>query len=239
MSGNRKADAAGPGFEQTGVWVFDLDNTLYPADCNLFAQVDQRMGSFIAKELGVPFAYARHLQKSYYRQFGTTLSGLMQVHKMPPEPFLEYVHDIDLACVPELPALKAAIARLPGRKLIFTNGSRRHAERVASKLGVIDEFEDICSIETCEFVPKPEAEAFERMARHHGVAPQNAAMFEDMPHNLEAPHALGMTTVLVHSDFFDHPVQAKIKTWVEPPEHVHHMTDDLTGFLDGIAPDST
>src|SRR5215472_6980896 len=97
------------GFEQTRVWVFDLDNTLYPATCNLFAQVDRRMGEFIARLLGVPFVYARHLQKSYYRQFGTTLSGLMQVHKIDPEPFLDYVHDIDLSVVPELPALAKAI----------------------------------------------------------------------------------------------------------------------------------
>lgn len=225
------------GFEVTGVWVFDLDNTLYPAECNLFAQVDQRMGSFISKELGIPFAEARHLQKAYYRQFGTTLAGLMQVHKMAPEPFLEFVHDIDLTCVPELPELKAAIGRLPGRKLIFTNGSRRHAERVAEKLGVLEEFEEICSIETCEFVPKPEPEAFDRMVKRHGVAPRNAAMFEDLPHNLEAPHVLGMTTVLVHSSYNDHPIQAKIKSWQDPPEHVHHMTDDLVRFLKGLKRD--
>ncbi len=222
------------GFESTRIWVFDLDNTLYPAECNLFAQVDQRMGAFIARELGVPLPYARHLQKSYYRQFGTTLSGLMQVHKMSPDAFLDYVHDIDLTCVPELPDLKNAIDALPGRKIIFTNGSTRHAERVAAKLGVADCFEAICSIETCEFVPKPEAEAFDRMVRHHGVAPDQAAMFEDMPHNLEAPHDLGMTTVLVHSEFYDHPIQAKIKTWTEPPDHVHHMTDDLTRFLEPL-----
>lgn len=225
------------GFRATEVWVFDLDNTLYPAECNLFAQVDQRMGEFIAKQLGVPFAQARHLQKEYYRQFGTTLSGLMKVHKMSPEPFLDYVHDIDLTCVPELPELKSAINRLPGRKLIFTNGSRRHAERVAGKLGVLEEFEDICSIETCEFVPKPEAEAFDRMVKHHGFKSEQAAMFEDMPHNLEAPHVLGMTTVLVHSEFYDHPVQKKIKQWAEPPDHVHHMTDDLIGFLQGVQRD--
>lgn len=226
--------AARRGFDQTIVWVFDLDNTLYPAECNLFAQVDQRMGSFIAKQLGVPFEYARHLQKSYYRQYGTTLSGLMQVHGMDPGPFLDYVHDIDLACVPERPDLAEAIERLPGRKLIFTNGSRRHAERVAEKLGVLDRFEDICSIETCAYVPKPEAEAFDHMVRRHGVSSDRSAMFEDMPHNLEAPHALGMTTVLVHSDYVDHPAQLKVKTWQELPEHVHHLTRDLCGFLQAI-----
>src|SRR5690606_6451069 len=105
--------------------------------------------------------------KSYYRKFGTTLSGLMQLHGMEPGPFLEYVHDIDLACVPEHLDLAAALARLPGRKLIFTNGSRRHAERVAEKLGILDQFEDICSIEACEYVPKPQPEAFDRMVRRH------------------------------------------------------------------------
>ncbi len=219
-------------FERTAVWIFDLDNTLYPADCNLFAQVDRRMGEFIAKELGLPFAQARHLQKSYYYQFGTTLSGLMQVHGMKPESFLDYVHDIDLTVVEEHPDLADAISRLPGRKLIFTNGSRRHAERVADKLGVLKCFEDICSIETCAFIPKPKPEAFDLMVKHHGVDATEAAMFEDMPHNLEAPHALGMTTVLVHSiDPGDHPATKTIKGWAEPPEHVHHLTDDLNAFL--------
>ncbi len=185
------------------------------------------MSAYIAKMLGVPVPYARHLQKSYYRQFGTTLSGLMQVHKMDPHAFLEYVHDIDLSVVPEAPELRREIERLPGRKLIFTNGSRRHAERVAEKLGVLDLFEGICDIAACEFVPKPEAEAFDRMVRRHGVAPNEAAMFDDMPMNLEAPHALGMTTVLVHSSYVDHPVQEAMKRWTSVPEHIHHMTEDL------------
>lgn len=225
----------GRGFERTNVWVFDLDNTLYPAECNLFAQVDQRMGDFIANLLGVPFDYARHLQKSYYRQFGTTLAGLMRVHGITPEPFLEYVHDIDLSGVPELPRLAAAISALPGRRLIFTNGSRRHAERVAERLGILHLFEDICDIAACEFVPKPSADAFDRMVRLHEIEPTSAAMFEDLPINLEAPHVLGMTTVLVHSSYVDHPAQLKVRTWTQLPEHIHHMTTDLQGFLEGLA----
>ena len=217
------------------VWIFDLDNTLYPAECNLFAQVDQRMGEFIAKELGVPFDYARHLQKSYYRQFGTTLAGLMRVHKMNPEPFLDYVHDIDVSVVPDAPELRAAIDRLPGRKLIFTNGSRAHAERVAGKLGVLDLFEGISDIASCRFEPKPSAAAFEYMIEHHGVESEAAAMFEDMPQNLEVPHKLGMATVLVHSTYMDHPIQRDMRTWSTLPEHVHHLTDDLTAFLQQIA----
>ena len=182
------------GFQRTDAWIFDLDNTLYPAECNLFAQVDHRMGAFIAHYLGVPYAHARHLQKSYYRQFGTTLAGLMAVHKLDPAEFLAYVHDIDLSVVAEAPELRAAIAALDGRRLIYTNGSRLHAERVASKLGVLD-------------------------------------LFEDMPMNLAAPHDLGMTTVLVHSSYVDHPIQEQMKTWTELPDHIHHMTLDLVAFL--------
>jgi putative hydrolase of the HAD superfamily len=227
-------NAAPPGLERTRVWVFDLDNTLYPADCNLFAQVDHRMGEFIQKYLGVPYEYARHLQKSYYRQFGTTLAGLMKIHKMEPAAFLEYVHDIDLTPVPEHPELAAAIEALPGRKLIFTAGSRRHAENVAAKLGVLHLFEDICDIVATAYIPKEQREAYDHMISAHGVTPHEAAMFEDMPHNLVAAHDLGMTTVLVHSSYMDHPAQANIKTWDRPPEHVHHMTEDLAAFLSEV-----
>jgi putative hydrolase of the HAD superfamily len=219
------------GFDATQAWVFDLDNTLYKAECNLFAQVDQKMGEFIANFLGVPFEYARHLQKSYYRQFGTTLSGLMKVHKMRPEAFLDYVHDIDLAVVPEHPELAAAIEQLPGRRLIFTNGTRAHAERVAGKLGILHLFEDIYDIVASDYVPKPQAGPYSDFLKRHGVSPKAAAMFEDMPHNLAAPHALGMTTVLVHSSYVDHPIQLEIRKWTEPPEHIHHMTENLTQFL--------
>jgi putative hydrolase of the HAD superfamily len=251
MAGNAASSASAPNptswserlghkpsrwFEATATWIFDLDNTLYPAECNLFAEVDHRMSAYIAKMLGVPVPYARHLQKSYYRQFGTTLSGLMQVHKMDPHAFLEYVHDIDLSVVPDAPELRREIERLPGRKLIFTNGSHRHAERVAEKLGVLDLFEGICDIAACEFVPKPEAEAFDRMVRRHGVTPREAAMFDDMPMNLGAPHALGMTTVLVHSSYMDHPVQEAMKRWTSVPEHIHHLTENLQVFLEGIGP---
>jgi len=229
-------EASRRGFERTKVWVFDLDNTLYPADCNLFLEVDQRMGEFIARFLGVPFAYARHLQKTYYRQFGTTLSGLMHVHGIDPKAFLDYVHDIDLGPVRAHPELAGAIDKLPGRKLIFTNGSRRHAERVAGKLGVLQCFESIFDICDANYVPKPEARCYDHFCRARGVEASASAMFEDIPHNLKAPHALGMTTVLVRSDAnHDHPLQQMIRAWAEPPEHVHHMTFDLAGFLEGVA----
>jgi putative hydrolase of the HAD superfamily len=222
-------------FEGTQVWIFDLDNTLYPIECNLFAQVDQRMGEFIARFLGVPFEYARHLQKSYYRQFGTTLCGLMQVHRMDPKPFLDYVHDLDLSGLAEHPELAARIACLPGRKLIFTNGSRAHAERVAGKLGILDLFEAIFDICDAGYVPKPSPASYDHFLKVHAISAQVSAMFEDVPGNLEAPHALGMTTVLVHAGGeHPHPVQQKIREWVEPPAHIHYMTTNLATFLAGI-----
>src|SRR5690606_770011 len=137
-----------------------LDNTLYPAECNLFAQVDQRMGEFISIYLDIPFAEARKLQKGYYRSYGTTLSELMAVHGLKPEKFLEYVHDIDVSAVERAPRLGAAIETLPGRKFIFTNGSRRHAENVAGALGILEIFDDIFDIGTADYIPKPDIAAY-------------------------------------------------------------------------------
>jgi putative hydrolase of the HAD superfamily len=225
------------GFDHVDTWVFDLDNTLYPADCNLFAEVDQRMGAFIAKYLGVPVPYARHLQKAYYRQFGTTLAGMMRVHNMDPKAFLDYVHDIDLSPISENKALAAALEKLPGRKKIFTAGSHRHAERVAGKLGILDQFVSITDIVDTHYVPKSEPAAYATFVQSKGVEPKRSAMFEDMPHNLEPAHAIGMATVLVHSSaIYDSPVQKKIRAWTAKPDYVHHMTDNLTVFLNGLLP---
>jgi putative hydrolase of the HAD superfamily len=234
----RQNDPAARRFDDIDTWVFDLDNTLYPSECNLFAQVDERMGAFVARFLGVPQPYARHLQKSYYRQFGTTLNGLMKIHKMEPKPFLDYVHDIDLSVIPPAPELRAAIHKLPGRKIIYTNGTVAHAERVAAQIGILDLFEGVCDIVACDYCPKPEAEAFATFVARHAVTPQRAAMFEDMPQNLEVPHAIGMTTVLIQSTYIDHPAQLKARQWSEQPAHIHHMTTDLAGFLHAIVPAS-
>lgn len=213
-------------------WIFDLDNTLYPAECNLFAQIDQRMGAFISKFLDVDAKEAKRVQKDYYHRYGTTLNGLMIEHKLAPERYLDFVHDIDLAPVATSPELAAAIQMLPGDKYIFTNGSRRHAERVAEKLGILYLFEDIFDIVSGEYVPKPSAEAYDRFLKAHGVNATGSAMFEDLPHNLEAPHKLGMATVLVHSTYEDHPSQKQIKEWRVLPPHIHHITADLQSFLE-------
>jgi putative hydrolase of the HAD superfamily len=221
-------------FAHVEAWVFDLDNTLYPADCNLFAQIDKRMGEFIMRSLGLPFDQAQALREAYYYQHGTTLAGLVRLHGVAPDDFLDYVHDIDLGAVLPSPELAAALASLPGRKFIFTNGSRNHAEAVAMRLGVSGQFDDICDIHALDYIyPKPMREAYERFITAHGVVARQAAMFDDLPHNLETAHALGMTTVLVHG-LTDHPEHQAIAGWTELPPHIHHRTDMLAPFLAAI-----
>ena len=223
------------GFGHVETWVFDLDNTLYPADCDLFAQIDRRMGTFIAEAFGLKLEEAHALRQRYYVEHGTTLAGLVQLHGVSPDAFLDYVHDIDLAAVSPAPELAAAIGALPGRKFVFTNGSRKHAEAVATRLGVIDRFEAIYDIHALDYIhPKPTREAFDRFVKAHGIAAPRAAMFDDLPHNLATAHAIGMTTVLVdcRSARPEHQASAG---WTALPDHIHHRTERLAPFLDAIA----
>jgi len=222
------------GFGHVETWVFDLDNTLYPADCDLFAQIDRRMGAFIAEQLGLPLDEAHELRHRYYAEHGTTLAGLVQLHGICPDTFLDYVHDIDLNSVVAAPDLAAAIDGLPGRKFVFTNGSRKHAEAVAARLGVLDHFEDIFDIHALDYIhPKPTREAYDRFVKAHGIAAGGAAMFDDLPHNLETAHAIGMTTVLVdcRSARPEHQASAG---WTDLPAHIHHRTGALAPFLAAI-----
>jgi len=219
------------GFGHVKTWIFDLDNTLYPADCNLFAQIDQRMGSFIAEYLDLSFADARLIQKKYYFEYGTTLSGLMKEHGLAPKTYLDYVHDIDLSVVKPSLTLEASLAALPGRRLIFTNGSRTHGTNVAERLGVLHLFDDVFDIGAANYIPKPDARAYDTLLKAHDINATRAAMFEDMPQNLVEPHDLGMTTILVESDFFDHPAQHELKQSNERPDYIHHVTPNLDDFL--------
>ncbi|MEJ2125267.1 MAG: pyrimidine 5'-nucleotidase [Alphaproteobacteria bacterium] len=221
-------------FAHVDTWVFDLDNTLYSPECALFVQIDKRMNAFLREMFEVGHEEAHRIQKHYYHKYGTTLSGLMKEHNLAPEGFLEYVHDIDLSSVPEAPALGQAIERLPGRKFVFTNGSRKHAERVAAKLGVLQHFDDLFDIVASDYTPKPAPVAYARFLKAHGVEAKSAAMFEDLPHNLENPHALGMTTVLVRSVFGEHPSQQAFNAMKAKPQHIHHVTDDLAVFLEDV-----
>jgi putative hydrolase of the HAD superfamily len=226
------------GFDHVETWVFDLDNTLYPGACNLFPQIDRRMGEFIAENLGIPLEEARRLRETYYYEHGTTLSGLVQLHDISPHDFLDYVHDIDLSAVTAAPDLVTALEALPGRKFILTNASRKHAEAVTRRLGLERSFEDIFDIHALEYIhPKPMREGFDRFIKAHGVTPSRAAMFDDLPANLETAHMIGMTTVLVDCSLTEHPQHRAINGWTDLPVHIHYRTDALTPFLANIGAD--
>jgi putative hydrolase of the HAD superfamily len=210
-------------------WIFDLDNTLYPASCRLFDQVDKLIAQYIVDLLHVDPIEAHRIQKKYFLEHGTTLSGLMADHTVDPHHYLDYVHRLDLSAVTPSPALGAALDRLPGRKLIHTNGSVGHAERVTERLGVRNRFDGIFDIVASEFVPKPLEPGYRRLLERHAVDPKRAAMIEDLPRNLAPAARLGMTTVLVRTD----------AAWAQDgadAEHVHHVTDDLVAWLEAAVP---
>jgi len=221
-----------PDFSRIDTWIFDLDNTLYRADSNLFAQIDERMTHYIARHLKLSPEDAQRLQQIYYRKYGSTLSGLIAVDGVEPEHFLAYVHDIDLSLLAPDEMLNQAFSRLPGRRFVFTNGCRHHAERVLERIGLANSIDDIWDIRTLAFTPKPQRAAYDRIVAVAKFAPQNAAMFEDMARNLMPAYALGMTTVWINNGFPwshqgpDYPVVAR--------RHIHHEIDDLAEFLHAI-----
>lgn len=228
-------------FTRVRDWVFDLDNTLYPAHCDLFAQIDTRMTDFVSRFLRLERAEARRVQKDYYASYGTTLSGLMTRHSLEPSEFLDYVHEIDLSPLPDLPDLKSALAALPGRKFVYTNGSRRHAERVTEKMGLAGIFEASFGIEDGAYQPKPRPESYAAFCQRHAVSPEGAAFFEDLARNLKPAKSLGFTTVLVCSekDWSHEPEGARPgeivpATGDDEPGHIDYVTGDLTGFLKSV-----
>jgi putative hydrolase of the HAD superfamily len=178
-------------------WIFDLDNSLYPASANLFELIDIRMGAFIERLLGVDPVEARRVQKHYFHEHGTTLAGLMAANGVDPHDFLAYVHDIDLARISADPDVAAAIARLPGRRMIFTNGDVDYAGRVLDKLGLGDLFDEVHDIHAMNYVPKPNPASYAAMCARYGIDPTRALFVEDMARNLEPAKALGMTTVWI------------------------------------------
>ena len=221
-------------FARVDEWIFDLDNTLYPAHTDLFAQVDDKIRAYVALLLGSTAEEAHRIQKDYYRRYGTTLRGLMIEHGVTPDGFLEYVHDIDHSRVEPDPALGAAIERLPGRKFIMTNGTRKHAEKVASRLGITRHFTDIFDIVAAELLPKPHRETYDRFLEQAGIVPARAAMFEDLSRNLAVPHVLGMATVLVVPQGAREVLRESWELEGRDESHVDWVTDDLAGFLAGL-----
>jgi putative hydrolase of the HAD superfamily len=209
-------------------WLFDLDNTLYPAAMDLFGQIDQKMRAYIAEFLGLDVDAAYALQKRYFQEYGTSMRGLMERHGMDPAPFLAHVHDIDVTVLDPAPALGEALAALPGRKLVFTNASTAHAERVLRRLGIDSHFHDVFDIAAAGFRPKPEPEIYRKLIDRHAIEPRRAVMVEDMARNLTPAAALGMTTVWVRtgSDWGAFGAEAT---------HIHYVVDDLVTWLSGVA----
>ncbi len=222
-------------FAHVDAWIFDLDNTLYPAGADLWPKIDERITHYLARLYGIDGLSARALQKFYYERYGTTLRGLMEEHAIEPGAFLSFVHDIDRSSLSPNPELAAAIAALPGRKLILTNGSRHHAVETASALGLGDLFDDIFDIEAGDLLPKPEPETYHRFLARHAVDPARAAMFEDIPRNLVVPKALGMTTVLVvpAPGLIDTREAFEMASEIAPA-HVDFMTSRLEDFLGAV-----
>lgn len=212
----------------TKVWVFDLDNTLYPASSRLFDQVDWNMTRYVAELLDIDQVEARRLQKDYFRSFGTTMRGLMTVHGIDPSAFLDYVHDIDVTGLPVDSLMIEALAALPGRKVIYTNGSKGHADNITKHLGIDGYFEGCFDIIDAAYTPKPALESYHAMCDAFGIDPAEAVMVEDMAKNLVPAAELGMTTVWVDTG-------ADWSRDQSDQGHIHHRTDALSAWLAEMA----
>jgi putative hydrolase of the HAD superfamily len=210
-----------PAFEGVETWVFDLDNTLYPPHERLFDQIERLIGDYVQRELGVDAEEAARLRRAYWHDHGTTLAGLMIHHGVDPDPFLHEVHQIDFAPLTPNPALRAGIEALPGRKIVYTNGTADYARRTVAALKLDGLFEAFYGVESAFYTPKPEPAAYQRIFGADGLDPRRSAMFEDDPRNLRTPHLLGLRTVWVVPDDDPRP----------RPTHVEWRTPDLAGFL--------
>ena len=204
-------------FSHVRDWVFDLDHTLYPASSQLFSQLDVKMEAYLMRELRLSQPEAAKLRHSYWQNHGTTLAGLMHHHGTDPHAYLDEVQQIDFSVLTPNFALRDAINALPGRKIVFTNGSQSYAKKATKALGIHDVFSAHFGIDDADFICKPAPQAFETIFDKAKLNHAKAAMFEDDPRNLAIPHALGLKTVLVGTN--------------KPAPHIHHHTADLTAFL--------
>nr|WP_208996955.1 pyrimidine 5'-nucleotidase [Roseibium denhamense] len=221
-------------FKGVEAWIFDLDNTLYPHEADLFSQIDDQISLYVQKILDIGRDEAMVHQKALYHEYGTTLRGLMEKHQIDPDHYLEFVHDIDYSGLDPNPDLGRQIEALPGKKFIFTNGDRPHAERTAAALGISDHFEDIFDIVSADLIPKPNKETYDKFLGQTGVSSARAAMFEDLPKNLKVPHQLGMCTTLIVPRGSRSVLKEGFDLERDTYPHVDFVTEDLTGFLTAV-----
>jgi putative hydrolase of the HAD superfamily len=204
-------------------WIFDLDNTLYPASSSLFPQIDKKMGAYIQRLLQVDPVEAHRVQKELFHSHGMTLPGLMARHQVDPHHFLADVHDVDVDVVAPHPELATLIARLPGRKFVFTNADAPYAERVLARLGLSDSFDALHDIHALSYVPKPQPDAYAHLCQAHGINPKTAIFFEDMARNLAPAKAIGMTTVWIDNGSEQGPGSTR--------EHIDYTITDIGSWL--------
>jgi putative hydrolase of the HAD superfamily len=208
-------------------WLFDLDNTLYPAECDLFELIEVRMGLYLERLLECDRVEAKRVQKLYFHEYGTTLAGLTARHSIDPHDFLDFVHDVPLDRIEPNAVLKAHIAALPGRKLVYTNGDAPYAQRVLDALGLGDSFEGIFDIVASDLIPKPAEESYAALCKMHEINPQTAFFADDMARNLRPAKAIGMATLWINNG----SEQAHNAAAVTGRDHVDHETSCLTEWL--------
>ena len=215
-------------------WIFDLDNTLYSADSGIFQQVHKLMGNFIVEHLNVNINEAKNIQRKYYKKHGTTLRGLMDNHRIDPDSFLEEVHKLDYSIISPNLKLAKDLENLNGKKFIFTNANKKHADIILDKLQIANLFEGIFDIKMANYIPKPEIQTYEKMIETYNINPNKTIMFDDIAKNLVPASKIGCTTVWIdigHENFSDDIASSK--------KYLDHQTKDLSNWLSNINMRST
>ena len=208
-------------------WIFDLDNTLYSGETRVFEQVDKRMSKYISEKLNVSILEAKEIQKNYFYKYNTTLNGMMKNHKIEANEFLEFVHDIDIDFLKKDMPLGEELRKLEGKKIIFTNGSKKHALNVIQRIGIDQYFDDIFDIVDCNFIPKPKMEPYKKLVEKHKIDPNLCVLIEDIARNLKPAYEMGMKTVWIENK---EPWAAKFSD----SDFINYRTKNLTEFLKKI-----
>lgn len=213
-------------FAHIDAWLFDLDNTLYPGSTDLFAQMNARIGAYVARLLDLDPDAAHRVQKDYFISHGTTLAGLMADHGVDPYDYLADVHDIEIDVLEHNAPLAAAIAKLPGRKIVFTNADAPYAQKVLDRLGIREHFEAIHDVHASNYLPKPHPDAYRSLCEAWRIDPNRALFVEDMARNLAPAKAIGMTTVWVDNGSEQAPDADR--------SFIDHITHDICHWLESI-----
>jgi len=214
-------------FKSIKLWIFDLDNTLYSGKTKVFEQVDKKMSKYISEKLKIKIEEAKKIQKQYFHEYNTTLNGLIKNHKINANEFLDFVHDINLDFLEKDSTLNEELKKLDGKKIIFTNGSKKHGLNVTKKIGIDHHFDDIFDIVESEFIPKPMIEPYKKLVKKHNVDPKLCVFVEDIARNLKPAYEMGMKTIWIEND----------EPWAKEfsdCNFVNYKTNNLSGFLKKI-----